>query len=273
MTQDSGNPDLVAMNADVQRRWDANADWWDAQVGEGNAFQRVLIGPSTECLLALKPGERVLDIACGNGNFSRRMAELDAQVTAFDFSPRFIARARARTTAHADRIQYLVLDATDEAALLALGRRQYDAAVCTMAFMDMTTIEPLLSALRELLVPGGRLVFSVLHPCFNNAHGTKLALEEEDREGELVETLYVKIHRYISATQAKGVGIAGQPAPQVYFHRPLSLLYSACFKAGFVLDGIEEPVFGPEDTAGHPLGWANFKEVPPVLVSRMRFLQ
>ena len=40
-----------------------------------------------------------------------------------------------------------LLDATDEAALLSLGRRQYDAAVCSMAFMDMTAIEPLLSAL------------------------------------------------------------------------------------------------------------------------------
>ncbi|MBI4311156.1 MAG: class I SAM-dependent methyltransferase [Chloroflexi bacterium] len=267
MARDTEPADL---NADVQRRWDTNAEWWDEQFGEGNAFQRVLIGPATERLLALKPGEQVLDIACGNGAFSRRMAELGAEVTAFDFSPRFIARARSRTTTNADRIRYLVVDATNEAALLTLGSREFDAAVCSMAFMDMSNIEPLLAALTQLLRPGGRLVFSVLHPCFNNSHGTTLMLEEEDREGTLVETLSVKVRKYISSTTALGVGIAGQPVPQVYFHRPISALYNACFRAGLVLDGIEEPVFGDGDSARHPLGWANFKEIPPVLVSRMR---
>ncbi|MBI4201986.1 MAG: class I SAM-dependent methyltransferase [Chloroflexi bacterium] len=267
--QDSGP---AALNADVQRRWDTNAEFWDDRFGEGNDFQRVLIGPATERLLALKPGEHVLDIACGNGAFSRRMAELGAQVTAFDFSPRFIARAKARTTRHAGQIQYHVLDATDEAALLALGVRRYDAAVASMAFMDMSALDPLLSALGKLLKPAGRLVFSVLHPCFNSANGTKLALEEVDRQGDIVETRYVKVHRYITPTTALGLGIIGQPVPHLYFHRPISVLYQACFRAGFILDGVEEPAFPPQDQADRPLSWANLTEIPPVLVSRVRLI-
>ncbi len=37
-----------------------------------------------------------------------------------------------------------------------------------MALMDMADIEPLFSALRELLKPGGRFVFTVCHPAFNS---------------------------------------------------------------------------------------------------------
>ena len=74
------------LNRETQQIWDANARFWDARFGEGNDFQRTLIGPATERLLALQPGELVLDAACGNGAFSRRMAELGARVVAFDFS-------------------------------------------------------------------------------------------------------------------------------------------------------------------------------------------
>ncbi len=36
-------------------------------MGEGNDFVEVLIWPATLRLLALQPGQRILDIACGNG--------------------------------------------------------------------------------------------------------------------------------------------------------------------------------------------------------------
>ena len=70
--------------------WNRNAAEWDAYMGEGGSFQRVLIGPVTERLLALQPVELVLDIACGNGAFARRMAQLGASVVASDFSEVFI---------------------------------------------------------------------------------------------------------------------------------------------------------------------------------------
>ena len=72
---------------------------------------------------------------------------------------------------------------------------------------------------------------------------------------------------------AKGIGIIGQPVPQYYFHRPISVLFNTCFSAGFVLDGLEEPVFNQPTEGTSPFGWANYKEIPPVLVARMRLMQ
>ncbi len=264
---------LDALNQETRDIWNQNAQWWDEQTGEGNEFQRVLIGPATDRLLALRSGEVVLDIACGNGAASRKMAQLGAEVVAFDFSERFLERAKARTTERVDRIDYRLIDATDEAELLTLGQGRFDAAVCTMALMDMTKIEPLTSALSQLLKPGGRFVFSVLHPCFNNPNGCKMVAEEEDKDGELVTAYSVKVSKYIRQSTAKGLGIVGQPAAQNYFHRPLSVLFEACFSAGFALDGLEEPVFDQAAEATRPLGWANYNEIPPVLVGRMRLIQ
>lgn len=64
------------LNKEVQSLWNQNAAFWDDRMGEGNAFQRMLVGPSSERLLQLRPGELVLEIACGNGVFARRMAQL-----------------------------------------------------------------------------------------------------------------------------------------------------------------------------------------------------
>jgi len=267
----SEHDDPKRLNRETQQIWDANARFWDARFGEGNNFQRLLIGPATERLLALRPGELVLDAACGNGAFSRRIAELGAQVVAFDFSEQFLELARARTAERPDlagRIEYHQIDATDRAQLLALGSGRFDAAVCTMAVMDMAEIDPLLSAASQLLKPGGRFVFSVTHPCFSTTTMRKV-VEEEDRGGELVTTYAVKISRYISPTTAKGLGMIGQPLPQLYFDRPLSLILGACFAAGFFLDGLEEPVFPEGADANRPFSWENFREIPAVLVARL----
>jgi SAM-dependent methyltransferase len=258
-------------NEETREAWNENAAFWDERMGEGNDFVELLVWPATERLLSPEPGERVLDIACGNGLTSRRLAAMGVEVVAFDFAEEMITRARQRTTRHADRIAYSVLDATDEAALLSLGERQFDAALCNMALFDMAEIGPLMRALARLLRPGGRFVFSVLHPCFNNAHVAQVA-EMEDRGGDLVTVYSVKVHGYMTPSIAHGVGIVGQPKPHLYFHRPLQVLLGASFEAGFVLDGFEERAFPPEHSPGrHPLSWSGkFSEIPPVLVARLR---
>src|SRR5947209_10351998 len=81
---------LTAFNQKVQDAWNQNAAFWDEQMGDGNQFQRILIGPTSERLLALQPGELVLEIACGNGVFTRRMAALGAHVVATDFSTKML---------------------------------------------------------------------------------------------------------------------------------------------------------------------------------------
>ena len=61
-------------NEETRQAWNENAAFWDQRMGEGNDFVEVLVWPATERLLDLKVGERVLDIACGNGLTSRRLA-------------------------------------------------------------------------------------------------------------------------------------------------------------------------------------------------------
>ncbi len=263
--------ELQDANAETLAAWDENAAFWDQRMGEGNDWVEVLTWPATLRLLELRAGERVLDVACGNGLTSRRVAALGAEVLAFDFSAEMIAHARKRTLEGTQRIEYRVLDATDQAALLALGEGRFDASLCHMALFDMAEIHPLLWALARLLRPGGRFVFSMLHPCFNNSRTLQMA-EMQDNAGQVVTTYAIKVCGYMTPTVTQGAAIVGQPRPQLYFHRPLQALLGACFEAGFVLDGLEERAFSPGHPGGsQPLSWGgNYSEIPPVLVARVR---
>ena len=129
-----------------------------------------------------QPRQRILDIACGNGLTSRRLAALGANVTAFDFSANLIEKAKTRENP-TSLIEYRVIDATDEDQLLILGQASYDSAVSNMALFDMAEIETLFRTLPRLLKPNGSFVFSLMHPAFNNPSVALMA--EEWNDGEL----------------------------------------------------------------------------------------
>lgn len=265
--------DFAGLGAETVEIWERNADFWDERMGEGNAFHKLLIEPTQLRLLGLRAGDSVLDVGCGNGQFARKMASLGANVVAVDAAPRMIENARRRTAAdaeYASRVRYAVVDATDESAMLALGEGRFDALVSTMALMDIASIAPIARAARRLLVPQGRMVFSVMHPCFNSTEGFTRTLEQTEWDGEFVQRLSVRVTRYIEPHAHKGLAMRGQPVAQNYFHRPISALLGVFFAAGFVVDALEEPVF-PQDVPGDDrFGWLMYKDIPPVLSVRVR---
>jgi 2-polyprenyl-3-methyl-5-hydroxy-6-metoxy-1,4-benzoquinol methylase len=251
--------------------WDANAQVWDEKMkDEGNDFFNILCWPSLISLLDPKPDSHILDIACGNGLTTGRLAKLGATVTAFDFSANLIELAKKRTADYQSLITYHVMDATDKSALLSLGEHQFDSALSNMALFDMANIETLFQVLPKLLKPKGVFVFSITHPAFNNASSAHV-VEEVDDDGEMKITYAIKTSRYMTPFQQRGLALRNQPKPQIYFDRPLQYYLNLGFQNGFVLDGFEERAFPPETQQVHPLGWGGkFSEIPPVIVARMR---
>src|SRR5438093_7404747 len=198
--------DAQQLNDEGRAIWDQKAAFWDALHGdEGNHFHRMLVSPSVERLLALQPGEHVLDVACGNGTMARRLAVLGGKVTAVDFSAALIEKARQRGQSGGELITYRVADATDQESLIALGEGTFDAVVCTMALMDMPVIAPFYQATRRLLRTGGRLVVATAHPAFNSNNPVFFA-EQADQAGNLITTRGLKIDAYLDVPPTKGAG-------------------------------------------------------------------
>ena len=252
--------------------WDANAEIWDTNMGDGgNDFFNILCWPVLASFLDIQPDSNILDIACGNGLTSRRLAALGANVTAFDFSEKLIEKAKIRSKGYASRITYHVIDATDENQLLALGENKFDSALSNMALFDMANIETLFQTLPILLKPNGIFAFSLCHPAFNNSSSIHLAEQWDD--GQINTRYAVKISRYMTPYHAEGLALRDQPSPQLYFERPIQYYMNIGFQNGFVVDGFEERAFPADHTQSNPLSWGgNFSEIPPVLVMRMKLI-
>jgi 2-polyprenyl-3-methyl-5-hydroxy-6-metoxy-1,4-benzoquinol methylase len=251
---------------DVRERWDGNAAFWDEWMGdEGNDWHLKLVRPAVERLLGPVEGRDVLEIACGNGLFARRLSALGARVVATDFSEPMLERARARSSG--EPISYEALDVTDESALAAVPGAPFDAVVSNMALMDIERLEPLAAGLQRLLRPGGRFVFSTTHPAFNRV-GMRMVAEQEEQRGEIVTRRGVLITSYLRPRREEGIALLGQPRLQLYFDRSFTGLLSPFFEAGLQMDGIEEPAF--PDTGDESLSWDAMPDIPPVVVARLR---
>jgi ubiquinone/menaquinone biosynthesis C-methylase UbiE len=249
----------------VKDVWNANAEFWDSKMGEGNNFHKKLIEPTQLKLLDIKPGQKILDIACGNGQFARKMAQLGANVTGIDFAKNMIKIARAKSNKD---VKYDVIDACDESDLTKLSGKKFDAIVCTMAFMDMSNIETLIKFSHQLLQKNSIFVFSLCHPCFNS--GEHSLVHELDEAGEVTNNYYVKIHDYLVERSLLGVAMIGQPRLQYYFHRPVSTILNYFFQYGYVLDGYEEPSF--KDIKDSVRIFDNvYHNIPPALVCRLKY--
>jgi SAM-dependent methyltransferase len=177
--------------------WNELADTWDERMGENNnRFHNEIIKPSTIKLLEIKENDRLLDIACGNGNFSRYMAELGVKVVAFDYSEKMIENAQIRCRDFLSQIDFRVVDATKYNEVISLGKHGlFDKAVSNMAVMDISDIQPLFKAaaeLREVVVALRvfRLVciYRVLPELLKvgSAHFLKLFFAGEDIHRELL---------------------------------------------------------------------------------------
>ena len=109
--------------------------------------------------LALRPGDRVLEIGCGHGVAATLVCErlgAGGAYTAVDRSPKMIAAAARRNAAHveAGRAEFLVmaLEALD------LGERRFDVIFAARVGLFHREPDRAETLARRWLAPGGRLV-------------------------------------------------------------------------------------------------------------------
>ena len=132
----------------------ATGNRWDTELYEAQHSFVWQMGRGLIDLLAVQPGERILDVGCGTGPLTAEIAALGAVTVGLDASPDMIGQARQNyPPAHHPRLSFTLADAT---------RMEFDsefeAVFSNAALHWMLDSEAVVRAIARALKPGGRLV-------------------------------------------------------------------------------------------------------------------
>jgi ubiquinone/menaquinone biosynthesis C-methylase UbiE len=149
--------DNKAISTDERMRREFN-EWAEAGRGEEMEQHHISITQQTLAMMALRPGERVLDLGCGAGWASRLLAkavsgsEKPGQVIGLDVSDEMIRRARAGSTEY-DNLMFVV----GSAQQIPWEENFFDKVLSVESFYYYPDQERALAELFRVMAPHGRL--------------------------------------------------------------------------------------------------------------------
>jgi trans-aconitate methyltransferase len=143
-----------------------SAQTWSSEGYAKNARFVTDLGAPVLDLLAPKPGEHILDVGCGDGVLTKKIADLGCHVVGIDSSADFVASARK-----------LGLDVVElDAARMDFDAR-FNAVFSNAALHWMKDPDAVITRVARALLPGGRFVAEM--GGFGNCQTVVHALNEE----------------------------------------------------------------------------------------------
>ncbi|MFF0576430.1 class I SAM-dependent methyltransferase [Streptosporangium saharense] len=228
----------------------ANRGWWDGAADEYQAEHGDFLRDSgfVWCpegldeadarLLGDVAGRDVLEIGCGAGQCGRWLVGQGARVVAFDLSFRQLQHSHRIDLDSASRLPVVQADAE----VLPFADGSFDLACSAFGALPFVA-DPgaVLSEVRRVLRPGGRLVFSVSHPI-------RWAFPDDPGPAGLTSD-----RSYFDRSPYVEIGADGE-ASYVEHHRTMADWVGHIVGSGLVLRGLTEP----EWPRGHEREWGGW---------------
>ncbi|HEV7259870.1 MAG TPA: class I SAM-dependent methyltransferase [Bosea sp. (in: a-proteobacteria)] len=238
---------------DVAACWEANAETWTRHARAGYDLYRDAL--NTPAFLASLPpidGLDGLDIGCGEGSNTRKLAERGALMSAIDIAPTFIRHAREAEEQARLGISYLEADGT----ALPFAENSFDFATAFMSLMDMHRQDLGIAEAARVLRPGGFLQFSILHPCFAPPNRKVVRDADGTVTGLLISEYFsdpagaIETWRFGAAPDHEKARVEPFRVPR--FHRTLSDWVAMIVAAGLAIDHMAEPRVDPATAEREP---------------------
>lgn len=217
------------MEKKVKTSWSGVAKWYEKLLSGEGTYQKEVILPNLLRLMEIKPGEKVLDLACGPGFFAKEFVRVGAKVYGVDISEELIAVAEESVK----EAEFAVSDAED---LSFIENGTMDKVVIVLALQNIERAELVIKECFRILRTGGTLHLVLNHPAFRNPKVTSWGWDST----ELAQ--YRRIDEYLSESKVK-IQMHPGDAPDLYtvsFHRPLQFYFKIFFKLGFAATRLEE---------------------------------
>jgi SAM-dependent methyltransferase len=218
--------------------WEKSGKWYAKSVGqEGQYFHQHVILPNALRLLNLKPGNSLLDLACGQGVLARSIPP-NIGYLGLDISPTLIKEAQKLSRHH--------FQVADIGKPLPPPPNKFSHAAIILALQNIDSPNSVIQNAANYLNPGGYLLLVLNHPCFRIPRQSSWGIDTQNK------LEYRRINRYLSPLKIPVTTHPGiQNSPVTWsFHNPLSFYTKTLTAANFVITGLEEWA-SDKESVGH----------------------
>jgi ubiquinone/menaquinone biosynthesis C-methylase UbiE len=220
--------------------WDNVAHWYDTLLAGEDTYQARVILPNLLRAMAIKKGERVLELGCGQGFFTQAFYKEGAKTTGVDLGNDLIAIAKKQSP---KEITYFAHSAED---LSIIPDASFDKVALVLSLQNIDAPHKVFKECARVLVPQGQMFVVLNHPAFRIPKSSSWGFDE------ISKTQYRRIDRYMSESK---VEIEMNPSKKggavtTSFHRPLQYYFKTLGNNGLVVARLEEWLSHKESEAG-----------------------
>jgi ubiquinone/menaquinone biosynthesis C-methylase UbiE len=213
--------------------WGKVADWYDDLLtNSDNTYQKEVILPNLLRLMSLKKGEKVLDVACGQGFFVREYAKTGATIFGADISSELISIAKEKSQKDIE----LSVAPADK---LPFENSIFDKLSIVLALQNIENTNGAFSEVSRVLKAKGHAYIVLNHPCFRIPKKSDWGFDEKK------DLQYRRVDAYASDIMTKIEMNPGEKDPEkkeytVTFHKSLQTYFKILQKNGLVVCNVEE---------------------------------
>lgn len=215
--------------------WGPVAEWYDKHLEKsGDTYHDKVVHPNLLRMLGDIKGKHVLDLGCGQGIFSRLLADNGANVIGVDLGKELIDIAEKKNDGYKFNVHYFNSTAHD---LFMVKDGTKDVVVCVLAIQNIEKLSETIAEASRVLKKGGKFIMVLNHPAFRNPRYTHWGYDEDEK------IQYRRVDQYLSESKIKIDMTPGSHEDKkftVSFHRPLQVYMKTFGKCGFAMTRLEE---------------------------------
>lgn len=211
--------------------WNKVSEWYDELLKGDDSYQAKVVLPNLLRFLNIKKGEKVYDLACGQGYFANVFAHEGASVVASDLSKNLIETAKKNSK------EKVVFYITPAHKAQFLKDSSVETIVVVLAIQNIENVGEVFTECKRILKKEGRMILVLNHPAFRIPQASDWVFDNGIQSRI--------INQYLSPSKIYIDMTPGEKNPKkkiktVSFHRSLQDYTKLFFKSGFAITRLEE---------------------------------